>query len=111
MDRIIIFTINIIIFVLLIGSAFSISPLFAVFFIFAVSYAILTKEITERSVLPLIIFIGAFLMHFAVTNLFLPIFRSQTIIDVGIGILMFGFIYYVGNLIKKPKTKRRYRRR
>jgi len=97
--------IAVIIFLILIGTAFSISVLFGLIYVFGFFYEIYTKRITRRPFAAIALFIGGLITRFALQYFLQPVFASQTIIDLAIALIIFIGIFWLGYKIKKGKKR------
>ncbi len=94
-------TIGTIIFILLIGSAFSVSWIFGLSFFLGFIFSIYKKTIDRRPFFPLFLFIGGLIVRTAFI-LFLPgILESKNYLDLIISSIIFLIILIIGLRIKK----------
>jgi len=88
-------------FLLLMGSAFSISTLFGVAFVIAFALSIYNGDLKKKPWKPIAIFIGALLVRLALREYLDPILTSTTLIDLSVSALIFLSILVFGWRIKK----------
>ena len=88
-------------FVILVGSAFAVSPIFGVAFVVAFALAIYTGELKDKPWKPIAVFVGAVIVRLAIQQYFNPIFAAKTLIDLIIAALIFTAILIFGWKIKK----------
>ena len=88
-------------FLLLIGSAFSISTLFGSAFIIAFALSIYNGDLKKKPWKPIAIFIGALLVRLALQQYLDPVLTSTTLMDLSVSALIFLAILVFGWKIKK----------
>lgn len=93
--------ISVVLFSALSGSAFALSWLFGVSFIFAFSLAIYHNELKSKPWRPLAVFVGALVTRFALEEYMQPIFTSETLLDLGVSAVVFLAIIIFAWKIKK----------
>ena len=94
-----------IIFILLIGTAFSIDWIFGVGFIISFLLSVYNKILEKNFLIPIFIFIGILIIRYAIF-LFLPsILNAQNYFSLGISLVLFLIILIVGWRIKKGNWK------
>lgn len=95
--------IAIIIFLILIGSAFAVSILFGLVYIFGFAYEVYTGRITRRPLVAIALFIGGLIIRIAMQYLLQPVFVAQTTIDLVMATVLFIGLFFLGYKIKKGK--------
>ncbi|MHA2061594.1 MAG: hypothetical protein ACW963_04810 [Candidatus Sifarchaeia archaeon] len=88
-------------FVLLIGSAFAISPLFGLFFVLGFLISVYKGDLKRKPLKPIAIFIGALITRFALGRLTTTFPNYELTLDFGVAILAILFIFLLGWKIKK----------
>lgn len=88
-------------FLLLMGSAFSISALFGIAFVVAFALSIYNGDLKKKPWKPIAIFIGALLVRLALQQYLDPVLTSATVMDLGVSALIFLSILIFGWKIKK----------
>lgn len=94
-------TLGLIFFLVLIGSAFAISPLFGAAFVVAFALAIYNQDLHRKPWKPIAIFIGALLVRIALEQYLDPVLASETLLDLSVSALIFLAILIFGWKIKK----------
>jgi len=89
------------VFIILVGTAFSLSFLFGVFFVVAFALSIYGGDLTEKPYKPLAIFVGALIIRIALEQFFEPVLAAKTIMDLAVSALIFLSIIIFGWKIKK----------
>lgn len=92
---------GLIVFLILIGTAFSMSVLFGVFFIVGFALSIYNEELKTKPYKPIAIFVGALLIRIAMEQYFQPVLAAETIMDLSVSALIFLAIIIFGWKIKK----------
>ncbi|MEK6840767.1 MAG: hypothetical protein AABX79_02320 [Nanoarchaeota archaeon] len=92
---------GVVIFVALIGSAFTISILFGIAFIIAFALAIYNGELRHKPWKPIAVFVGALLVRLALSQYLNPVLASKTVLDLSVSALIFISILFFGWRIKK----------
>jgi Na+-translocating ferredoxin:NAD+ oxidoreductase RnfD subunit len=92
---------GVVLFIILMGSAFAISFLFGAAFIIAFALAIYNGELIRKPWKPIAIFVGALIIRFATGQYLNPIKESKTLLDLGVSALIFLSILIFGWKIKK----------
>lgn len=93
--------IGIIIFWLMIGTAFAVSLLFGLLFIAGFIYESISGQLSKRPFLAVGLFIGGLITRAAII-MFLPsTFAAKTMADLAVAILIFLIIFLLGYRIKK----------
>lgn len=105
MKKFVKFLVGILVFLILVETALNFSFLFGALFIFGVVYAIVTGELSERPFLPILIFLGSLITHYALLSLLGSVVGAKTYVDLGVGILMFLVIFLIGRKVKRQKRK------
>lgn len=88
-------------FLILIGSAFAISPLFGGAFVVAFALAIYRGDLSKKPWKPIAIFIGALLVRLALDQYLDPVLASETVMDLSVSALIFFAMLVVGWKIKR----------
>ncbi|MCX6749201.1 MAG: hypothetical protein NTW17_00445 [Candidatus Pacearchaeota archaeon] len=92
---------GLILFVLLIGSAFSISLIFGAAFIIGFALSIYNGDLKRKPLKPIFIFIGALLVRIALNQFWDPVLTSKTLLDLSVSALIFLSIIIFGWKIKR----------
>ena len=90
-----------ILFVLLISYAFSISLIFGAAFILGFALSIYNGDLKRKPLKPIFIFIGALLIRIALNQFLNPVLTSQTLLDLIVSALIFLSIIIFGWRIKR----------
>lgn len=93
------------IFVLLISSAFAIDWIFGIGFIFSFFLAIWNKVLERNFLIPVFIFIGALIIRYAIYVRLPKILDAQDYFSLGISLILFLLILFIGWKIKRGKVK------
>jgi len=96
---------GIIIFILLIGSAFAIDWIFGIGFVINFFIAIYKKILEKNFLIPFFIFVGALILRYALFVLLPSVLNAQNYFSLGISLILFLSILVVGWRIKKGKIK------
>lgn len=92
---------GIMIFILLIGASFSISPIFGVAFLLSFFISFYNKILEKKPFMPLILFLGAFLIKIGII-LFLPsVFKTEIYLDLIISLIVLIVIFLMSFKIRK----------
>ena len=91
---------GVLIFLLLIGSAFAVSFIFGMFFVVGFALAIYKGDLKKKPLKPAAIFLGALVVRVALFES-QKIFASETLPDLIVSVLMFIAIFLLGWKIKK----------
>ncbi|MFH1801241.1 MAG: hypothetical protein ABH804_00165 [archaeon] len=94
------FTIGIILFLVLVGIAFSTSFLFGFFYFLGFLYSIYTKKLKKNFQVPIWLFGGGILMRIAILNLF-SLQNSETILDLIISLSLLSLLGIIGFKMKR----------
>ncbi len=92
---------GVVLFIALMGSAFTISILFGAAFVVAFALAIYNGELKNKPWKPIAIFIGALLVRLALDQYLNPLLASKTLLDLSVSALIFISILIFGWRIKK----------
>ena len=92
---------GLVIFIILIGTAFQMSFLFGVFFVIGFALSIYNGDLKKKPWKPIVIFIGALIIRIALNQFFEPVFTSKTLMDLVVAALIFISIIIFGWKIKK----------
>ena len=92
---------GLIVFIILVGTAFSLSFLFGVFFVIAFALSIYNEDLKNKPYKPLAIFVGALIIRIALEQFFDPVVSAKTIMDLAVSALIFVAIIVFGWKIKK----------
>ena len=92
---------SLIIFIILIGTAFSLSFLFGVFFVIGFALSIYNGDLKTKPWKPITIFIGALLVRIGIDQFFEPVLAAKTLMDLAVSALIFVAIIIFGWKIKK----------
>ncbi|MFH1503487.1 MAG: hypothetical protein ABIE36_02430 [Candidatus Diapherotrites archaeon] len=95
---------GIMIFILLIGSAFSVSLIFGIAFFLGFIFSVYNKSLEKRPFLPLMLFLGGLIIRTAFIWFFPPIFEFKTYLDLGLSVAIFLIILLIGFKIKKGEV-------
>jgi uncharacterized membrane protein HdeD (DUF308 family) len=90
-----------IIFVLLIGYAFSITFIFGCAFVLGFALSIYNGDLKRKPLKPIFIFIGALLIRIALNQFWNPVLTSKTTLDLIVSALIFLSIIIFGWRIKR----------
>ncbi len=88
-------------FVVLIGSAFTISFVFGASFVIAFALEIYKGDLKRKPLKPIAIFISALVIRIAMNQYLNPVFQSKTLMDLSVSALIFLSILVFGWRIKK----------
>lgn len=91
-----------IILLLLVGIAFKISLLFGVFYLAGGAYTLIQRGV-RKPLMPLLWLLGGIVIHIALSQFLVPIFDSETLVDLIIALVVFLLVFLVGHKIKKGK--------
>lgn len=94
-----------IIFVLLIGTAFSIDWIFGAGFVFAFFLSVWNKVLEKNFLIPVFIFIGALIIRYALFVSLPRVLNAQDFISLGISLVLFLLILIIGWRIRKGKFR------
>ena len=94
-----------IVFLFLISSAFSIDWIFGAGFIFGFLLAIWNRAIERNFLIPAFIFVGALVIRYALFILLPEILKAQDYFSLGISLILFLLILFIGWRIKKGKFR------
>ena len=94
-----------IIFILLIGSAFSIDWIFGIGFIIGFFLSVYNRILDRNFLIPVFIFIGALVIRYALFNLLPSVLNAQNYFSLGISLALFLIIVFMGWRIKKGKFR------
>ncbi len=94
-----------IIFLLLIGSAFAIDLIFGLGFIIAFFLSVYNRILERNFLIPVFIFIGALIIRYALFALLPNVLNAQNYFSLGIALILFLLIIFVGWRIKKGKFR------
>lgn len=97
------YIIGVLLFLLLIGTAFSVSFLFGIIFVIGFLYETFTGALKRRPFLAVALFVGGLIIRIALKRFLFTLSGSQTIIDLAIAVLLFVLIFIVGYKIKKGR--------
>jgi len=92
---------GLIVFIILISTAFGLSFLFGVFFVIAFALSIYKGDLTVKPYKPIAIFVGALIIRIAMEQFFEPVLAAKTVMDLGVSALIFVAIIIFGWKIKK----------
>ncbi len=92
---------GLIIFTILIGTAFGTSFLFGIFFIIGFALSIYNGDLKRKPWKPIAIFIGALIVRIGLNQFFEPILAAKTLMDLAVAALIFISIIVFGWRIKK----------
>lgn len=93
--------IAVVLFLALIGLAFSISILFGAIFIFGFVLSIYKRDLERKAWKPVAIFVGALITRFAIEQYAGEIITSTTLWDLIVSVVVFGLIFLIGWSIKR----------
>ncbi len=88
-------------FILLIGSAFAISALFGLFFVVGFLISVYKGDLKKKPLKPIAIFIGALITRFALGRLATTFPNYELTLDFGVSILAILFIFLLGWKVRK----------
>ena len=88
-------------FLVLVGAAFTISPLFGAAFVLGFALCIYNGELKTKAWKPIAIFIGALIIRLGLQQFFNPVLESKTIMDLSVSAIVFLGILVFGWKIKK----------
>ncbi len=94
-----------IIFVLLIGSAFTIDWIFGVGFVIGFFISVWNKILEKNFLIPVFIFIGALIIRYALFVSLPKILNAQDYFSLGISLVLFLLILIVGWKVKRGKVR------
>jgi hypothetical protein len=94
---------GIMIFILLIGAAFSVSLIFGVAFILGFILSLCNQTLEKKPFLPLMLFLGGLIIRTAFIWIFPFILEFKTYLDLILSISVFLFILLIGFKIRKGK--------
>jgi hypothetical protein len=89
-------SLNTIIFILLIGSAFAVSYWFGLFFVFGFAISIHNKDIKKKPWRMILLFIGGLITRLALGELLSKVSNVEITLDFLVAILMIIFIFLLG---------------
>ena len=92
---------GLVLFIVLMGSAFKMSTLFGAAFIIAFALAIYNGELKRKPWKPIAVFVGALIIRFGIGQYLDPIKESETLLDLAVSALIFLSILIFGWKIKK----------
>ena len=92
---------NTILFVALISSAFAISYIFGVLFVFGFAISIYNDDIKKKPWKITLLFIGGLITRLALGKLLSTVSNIEITLDFAIAIIMFVFIFAIGWKIKR----------
>lgn len=90
-----------ILFIILIGSAFSISILFGAAFVVGFALSIYSGDLKKKPWKPIAIFVGALIIRIALNQFLDPVLASKTLMDLAVSALIFIAFIISGWMIKK----------
>ncbi len=96
---------GIVIFLLLIGSAFAIDWIFGVGFIIGFGLALYHRILERNFLIPVFIFLGAWIIRFAIIFLFPSIIHAKDLFSLGISLVIFLILIIIGWRIKSGKFR------
>ena len=94
---------GIMIFILLIGSAFSVSLIFGIAFFLGFIFSLYNKSLDKMPFLPIMLFLGGLIVRTAFIWFLPSVLNSKTYLDLGLSLIIFLVIFYMGNKVKKGK--------
>lgn len=94
-----------VIFILLIGSAFSIDWIFGAGFVVAFFLAVWNRTIERNFLIPAFIFIGALVVRYALFVLLPEVLKAHDYFSLGISLVLFLVILFIGLRIKRGKFR------
>jgi hypothetical protein len=94
-----------IIFVLLIGSAFTIDWIFGVGFIFGFLMSVYNEILEKKPLIPIFLFIGALIIRHSLFVLLPPVFEANDLLSIVISLVLFIVIFLLGWKLRKGKWK------
>lgn len=94
---------GIMIFLLLIGSAFIVSPIFGIGFFIGFIFSVYNKSLERKPFLPLMLFIGGWIIRTALIWFLPSIFEFKNYLDLGLSLGIFFIIFAIGIRIQKGK--------
>jgi len=90
----------IIIFIAMVAVAFNVSILFGILFFIGGIIALVLNDAWKRPGFSILALMGGLLCRVALSEMLLPILKSETIIDVVIGLFALGVVYLIGYKVK-----------
>ena len=94
-----------IIFILLIGSAFSIDWIFGAGFVVSFLLSVYNKVLEKNFLIPFFIFVGIIIIRYSLFILLPPVLGAQDYLSLGISSVLFLIVLIFGWKIKKGKLK------
>jgi len=94
-----------IIFILLIGTAFTIDWIFGLGFVVSFFLSVYNKILEKNFLIPFFIFIGALIIRYALFVSLPRILNAQDYFSLGISLILFLLILIIGWRVKKGKFK------
>ena len=87
---------------LLVTTAFKVSLLFGSIYLVGGAYTLVRYGV-RKPLMPVLWFAGGLITHLALSEFLLPVFKSETLIDLVSALTIFAIILFVGWRIKKGK--------
>jgi hypothetical protein len=95
--------IGIILFIMLIGTAWGIDWIFGVGFILGFVISVYNKTIQRKPLLPVFLFLGGLIIRLATTLIFPIVLKSEDYLSLGISLILLILLIIFGMRIKKGK--------
>lgn len=92
--------IAVIIFIAMVYVAWEINWLFGLLLIVSGVYALVYHDAWERPGIPILWFMGSLICRVALSDILIPVLKSETLIDVVIGVFAFAVVYLFGDSVK-----------
>ena len=92
---------GVVLFVIMIGSAFTVSIIFGAAFVIGFALSIYNGDLKKKPFKPIAIFVGALVIRLSLEQYFDPLLASKTFLDLIVSALIFLAILIFGWKIKK----------